>query len=102
MRNLMTASYTGAGHRALELLNREQFEEATNYVIFEMPQIVANNPLGEFIELTKWFDDLTPEQQEQVIEFYNARLLDDYGVVLTRCADYDGRVIGYRFEIAIT
>ena len=98
-RNLMTDFFLKTADRALDLLDYPQFEAATSHVIFELPRIVANNPLGEFIEFGDWFDDLDAAQQLQVIDFYNAHLLDDYGLVLTKCVDNDGRSIGYRFEI---
>lgn len=85
--------------KALNLLNNTQFQQASDFLVFDLRKAVENNPIGDFAHFGTWFDALRPEQREQLIEFYCTQLLDDYGLILTWYEDY-GYKGGYRFEIA--
>ena len=84
--------------KKLSLLNPTQLACASDHFVL-LPNIVRQNPLGEFADLDNWFDGLSPDQEAQVIKLYNVLLVDDFGVILTKYSP-EGHKNGYRFEIA--
>ncbi len=84
----------------LDKLSRSEIETVLDYLIFDLPEVVENNPLGQFMIPGMWFDILTASQQEQVVDYLSSQLLEDSGLVLTKYEAY-GQNGGYRFEIAI-
>jgi hypothetical protein len=85
--------------KALTMLSQTQFDIASSHFVFELMPVVNNNPLGEFVDLGEWFEDLNEVQQDQIIQFYNDRLHADHGLILHRYDNY-GQKGGYRFELA--
>ena len=87
--------------RALSSLEPYQVKQVSIFLL-NLQLAVRFDPIGTPIHFGAWFYELTPEQAEQVITFLDARLREDFGLMITFHDDTtSGQEAHYLYETAL-